>query len=354
MSDANTENKKGNETKKDLVKIPDSNSAEMSKRFAFLLKLVIGLFLISIILILSASYYMQRQIHAVSDSISSNADMTRAINSAIESNTKQLRSELEQLRIQQLEQGNSLARLYQKFPKDNLEWALAETEYLLIIASQRLLLEKDVATAIAAMTAADNRLKDLGDPALIPVREQLAADINALRAVNNVDTSGLAIYLADLIERSDSLPLKAMKPDAAASNGETDQTQVEESQDKSWRDIPAIIWNELKGLVVVKRSGETRQALLLPDQEYFLYQNLRLELENARLAVLRRDTDNLQASVSLLLAWIQEYFDLSNAAVSNIVTTLEKMQTLKLDPKIPDINSSLETLRAFMREENSG
>lgn len=354
MSNANTENKKGNETKKDLVKIPDSNSAEISKRFAFLLKLVIGLFLISIILILSASYYMQRQIHAISDSISSNADMTRAINSAIESNTKQLRSELEQLRIQQLEQANSLARLYQKFPKDNLEWALAETEYLLIIASQRLLLEKDVATAIAAMTAADNRLKDLGDPALIPVREQVAADINALRAVNNVDTSGLAIYLADLIERSDSLPLKAMKPDAAAGNGETDQTQVEESQDKSWRDIPAIIWNELKGLVVVKRSGETRQALLLPDQEYFLYQNLRLELENARLAVLRRDTDNLQASVSLLLAWIREYFDLSNAAVSNIVTTLEKMQTLKLDPKIPDINSSLETLRAFMREENSG
>ena len=339
MSDANTENKEGNDTKKDLVKIPDPNSGELSKRFAFLLKLVIGLFLISIILILSASYYMQRQIHAVSDSISSNADMTRAINSMIESNTKQLRSELEQLRIQQLEQANSLARLYQKFPKDNLEWALAETECLLIIAT---------------MTAADNRLKDLGDPALIPVREQLAADINALRAVNNVDTSGLAIYLADLIERSDSLPLKAMKPDAAASNGETDQTQVEESQDKSWRDIPAIIWNELKGLVVVKRSGETRQALLLPDQEYFLYQNLRLELENARLAVLRRDTDNLQASVSLLLAWIQEYFDLSNAAVSNIVTTLEKMQTLKLDPKIPDINSSLETLRAFMREENSG
>lgn len=246
----------------------------------------------------------------------------------------------------------SLSELQQQQPESNEDWALAEVEYLLIIASHRLLLEKDVDTALSAMEAASSRLQALSNPDLIPVREQITADSNRLRSVNDVDTEGLAIYLADMIERSGELPIK--KPDVvlqddtdtSGGNGETSA-----SPESGWRHILGVFWQELKSLIVIKRSGEIRQALLLPDEEYFLLQNLRLELENARLAVLRHDTENLHASIALLLDWLQRYYDTSDAAVMNIMDTLKEMQKLELQPELPDISSSLETLRAYMRQE---
>lgn len=244
----------------------------------------------------------------------------------------------------------SLAELQQQQPQGNEDWALAEVEYLLIIASHRLLLEKDVNTALSAMEAASARLQAMSGPDLIPLREQITADMNRLRAVNTVDTVGLAIYLADMIDRADELPIK--KPDAVLQD---DSAAADKSAsagtESGWRHVLGVFWRELKSLVVIKKSGEIRQALLLPDEEYYLVQNLRLELENARLAVLRHDTENLHTSISLLLDWLKRYYDTSDAAVVNIMDTLEQMETLELQPELPDISSSLETLRAYMRQE---
>ena len=104
---------------------------------------------------------------------------------------------IKQLERKQIEHSEALVSLYQDKRGSNEDWALAEVEYLLIIAMHRLLLEEDVMTALAAMEAADLRLKDLGNPGLLPVRQQLATDINQLRSVNLADIAGMAIYLAD-------------------------------------------------------------------------------------------------------------------------------------------------------------
>ena len=264
---------------------------------------------------------------------------------------------IRQLERKQDEQAETLTSFYRDMQKQgsNEDWAIAEVEYLLIIAMQRLLLEEDVTTALAAMEAADLRLNNLSNPGLLLVRKQLASDMNQLRSVNLADTVGMAIYLADMVDLSADLPLRAevivetMDPSSTDTNASNDEPVV----DPLWKRIPKILWQEIKSLVVIKRSGEVKQALLLPNEEYFLYQNLRLELESARQAVLRSDSQNLRSSIDLILPWMRQYFNTSDSAVVNVMETLDKMRSVELKPDLPDVSSSLESLRAYIRKNSS-
>jgi uroporphyrin-3 C-methyltransferase len=306
------------------------------------------------VLVIAGTFYLTGKIRTVEESINSRIENIAGQSESVTKQIDALNNEIDQLRTQSDTLADSITGLYQQLPAGNEDWALSEIEYLLIIATHRIMLERDVDTALAAMEAAELRLRDLNNPDLIPVREQFVADINKLKAVNQVDVTGLSIYLADIIDRANSLPLKKVIPETGIDEAARDGAGDQEHGSPVWRNFLSSVWQELKSLVVIKRSGETRQALLLPDQEYFLYQNLRLELENARLSVLRRDTQNLHTSVNLLVSWLEDYFNSSDASVANVIETLQKMSTLELKPELPDINSSLETLRAYLRMNRTG
>lgn len=245
--------------------------------------------------------------------------------------------------------GDSINSMFAKRKDDSEDWALAEVEHLLIIATQQLSLDADVDTALAAMEAADGRLRDMSDPALINTRSQILSDINALKSVNAVDIAGMSMYMADIINRAEHLPLK--KSELTGLVQETGGGQSAElEQAPLWKRLLQTVWHELKGLVVITREKDAGVLSLVPEQRYYLYQNLRMELDAARLAILRRDTDNLRASLELVQQWLEKYFDVSETAVANIRDSLRQMSRVTLRPKIPDISSSLETLRAYARE----
>lgn len=305
-----------------------------------------------LVVAVAGGVYLDRKIDGNRQAVALARQNTQALQADIRQQLSRLDESISRLASDQDALQRSLAEIARQQPKTNEEWALSEAEYLLVIASHRLLLERDVNTAISAMEAASSRLQSLSSPDLIPVREQLTADMNRLRAVNTVDTEGLAIYLADLVERAADLPVKKTETTLQESASTIDGDQpASGTDDAGWRDTLRLVWEELKSLVVIRKSGEIRQALLMPDEEYFLMQNLRLELENARLAVLRHDSANLHASITLLLDWLERYYDTTDAAVANIMDTLSRMATLELRPEVPDISSSLETLRAYMRQQ---
>lgn len=239
----------------------------------------------------------------------------------------------------------SVESLRERQGADASDWALAEVEHLLVVAMQRLVLAGDVKVAIAAMEAADDRLAGLDDPAFIEVRAQIASDLNALRSVDDVDITGLSLFLADLAQRADSLPLR----DAYIEEQEQRQ-QVEEPVPTGWRGLLSAVWDEISQLVVVSRGrDEGMAATLLPEERYFLVHNLRLQLEVMRLAVMRRDTATLRSSAQLAADWLGTYFDTDEAGVASALEAIRRMQELELRPEIPAIDSSLETLRAVMR-----
>jgi len=309
-----------------------------------------------IILILFGSltgggYYLWKELQQTKADLAEMGNNAQVQSGLRAGNIAAMENAIKQLGQKQNEQSDALASLYRDTQGNNEDWAIAEIEYLLIIAMHRLLLEEDVMTALAAMEAADLRLKGLGDPGLLPVRKQLTTDMNQLRAVNHPDIAGMAIYLADMVDLSADLPLKSgvITNAIAAHSLHEDQVNNGVDVDPFWKRLPKIIWLEIKSWVVIKRTGDVNQALLLPSEEYFLTQNLRLELESARLSVLRADSGNLRASVVLIQSWLRQYFDTSDSAVMNVMETLDQMQAIELKPALPDISSSVESLRAYLR-----
>ena len=219
------------------------------------------------------------------------------------------------------------------------EWTLREAEYLLQIASQRLQLERDVGSAIVALAAADERLQELADPALLAVRRQLAIELVALRGVSQVDREGLALQLTGYAQGIDQLPLVNAIPSHAAAGA------ARPPATRDWRTAMDNAWQALQRLVVIRRDNRPLQPLLAPEQEYFLRQNLRLQLEAARLALLRDDALSFKSSVQTAEQWLQRYFDKNNKAVSTAIDALRAMAQQNIRPALPDINESLRLLR---------
>jgi uroporphyrin-3 C-methyltransferase len=299
-------------------------------------------------------YQLQQQAvsrGAAAGRLSKQLDSLEQTIAAIKGRNTQTENALEKLKTRQEALRDSLNKLYRDQERDSTDWAVAEVEHLMIIATQSLTLQKDVGTSLAALEAADNRLRDLGDPALLPVRRQLTSDINALRAVNDVDISGLSLYLSDLVGRVGELPLNEAAVGNTGAREDREETSAE-ARMPAWKRFLVGVWHELKSLLVITRSGKAGTALLLPEEKYFLYQNLRLQLETTRAAIFRRDTANFHSSLDIVLQWLRDYFDTGNTAVRNTIQSLQEMKKLNLDQELPDISSSLESLRAYIKEKS--
>lgn len=310
--------------------------------------LVVVLAVLVLVAVAAGSYsiYLSRQaLERQSMVLETQSDLDTAV-ADIAADQEQLQAAVDQLREAQQTTSAALQEFADRERMDNVDWAMAEIEYLVIIAMQRLNLGHDADTAQAALEAAARRLKDLNDPSLIPVREQLTSDINALRAVPETDVPGMALYLGDLITRAEDLPLAADSVTRPAPSA--GQPAAEEIS--GWRELASAVWNELRQLVVIQREDSPPTELLAPDERYFLYQNLRIELASARAAALRRDTRNLHTSIELIQDWLQRYFNTDAEAVTNIRQALAEMATVELKPELPDISGSLESVRAWQRQ----
>ncbi len=232
-------------------------------------------------------------------------------------------------------------------PKDYL---LSELEHLLILANNNLRIDGNVTTAISALKAVDNRLMQADGNDLLILREHVINDLSSLQSINDVDTKGLSLYLANMAANTESLPIVNVFSEAE----KTEQAIEERGTDfESIGEFASAVWADIKSMVLVEPDVNQSEAVMLRGESYFLKHNLRLELLTARIAVLKKDTDNFQASVAQSIEWLNKYFDDADAAVKTMQTELEGMQGINLSPELPDISSSLENLRAIIRERGS-
>jgi uroporphyrin-3 C-methyltransferase len=252
-----------------------------------------------------------------------------------------LRAKIASATAAQGELQRSVSALYEKETQTSIDWILAEAEYLALAATQRLALERDVETAIAALRAADQRLRSAEHPDLIPIRDQLIEDITALEAVNLPDVEGLAIYMAKTIDQVDALPTKPIAEEVTAFATVRDG----EYEAEDWRRLVYAVWSDLVDLVEVKDADLPDSVLFDPELRYFLQQNLKLELAAARLAVLRRDRANLAVSVGMIKRLLDAYYDVTDTGVANIIKRLNDAESLELTPTLPNITGSLDAIR---------
>ncbi len=256
--------------------------------------------------------------------------------------------EEEQRQLANAQQGleESIGVLRAQLGNSRNDWMLAEVQYLLQVANQRIQLERDVLTTRAALSSADRRLQTLADPGFNGVREQIARELVELDVVALPDLAGIALTLDTLAGQVNQLPLKDAQVhhqgSAQAASTTTEPTVTD------WTRLPRLIWQELRQLVVVRRNDTPVGPLLAPEQQFFLYENLRLQLNSARLAALQGETESYRASLKTAQAWLGDYFDVDAPQIAAARSELERLAGIDMRPPLPDISTSLRLLRQQM------
>ena len=259
----------------------------------------------------------------------------------------QLDARLAEWQSQQL----ALEALYQELTRNRDEWQLAEIEQVLAIASQQLQLARNVRAALLALQLAEARLSRADRPQFAPIRRALARDIERLKAAPAIDFPALALRLDNLIASIDALPL------AFEERTERSQKEVPPAAERSFfARLGAEVWSELSQLVVVRRMGPAEPPLLPPTQAYFVRENLRLRLLNARASLLARDEAGYREDVRAAGAWVQRYFDPRAKSTADAAAQLKQLSGVSISFEMPNISESLDAVRGYKsrRERSPG
>jgi uroporphyrin-3 C-methyltransferase len=214
---------------------------------------------------------------------------------------------------------------------------LAEIDYLLRLANERLKLFSDPEAADRALEVADMHLAALDNPMYLSVRQEIASARQALKTVEVPDYLAVSAELDAIQQSVPGLAIKGEKPAA----GETGSVDGEGWWDK--------VKNVFSGLVTVRRSTELENERISLQDKDFIRQRAWLQLEMAHLSLVRRDQpgfrDSLERSKSTLARWFEQ-----DSALQATVGRIGALQSVAIDPELPDISgpwSDLRLLRAM-------
>jgi uncharacterized protein HemX len=246
----------------------------------------------------------------------------------------------------------ALEALYADLSRNRDEWQLAEIEQVLAIASQQLQLAGNVRAALLALQLAEGRLARTDRPQFVPIKRALARDIERLKALPAIDMPAMSMKLDSLVAGVDALPLafdeRAERPAAQKSAASADAGW--------WSRLITEVWADLRSMVVVRRVDTPEPPLLSPTQAYFLRENLRLRLLNARLSLLARDEAGYREDLRAAQAWIQRYFDPRAKQTVDTLAQLKSLSAASVSFEMPTISESLDAVRGYKsrRERKPG
>lgn len=250
-------------------------------------------------------------------------------------------------RMGDLEQGQkaltaSTEKLFELYGRDENGWKLAEVEYLLSVAQHKLVLENDFEGAAKTLDAASQRIADLADPGLLPVRVLISEEISQLKTRVRPDLVGMSLLSAGLARQIGGLkpgykerPTEQSSDDDSADQptpAQTDQSLIDKARDF------------IDSLYTIKpRQGQQQQVeqVLAFDVAQKLEDNLKL----TRWSILERDAFQYRKLMKQNLDWFKQYYDLENAANANFYESLLRLQRSQIKPDLPDISGSLRLLK---------
>jgi len=275
-----------------------------------------------------------------------------------------LESRQQEAQSQQL----ALEQLYQDLSKNRDEWALTEIEQVLSTASQQLQLAGNVPGALIALQNADRSLSRSDKPQFITIRRAIAKDTEKLKALPNVDSVGVALRLDNVIAQIDSLPMlsddklalpaapekkarakpvldKHGKPVAVAA--EPESAPWLQSLQGAWTGWSSEMWADVRQLIRVRSVANPDALMVSPAQAYFMRENLKLRLLNARMALLSRNETAFRADLIAAQDALVKYFDTRARATQGAQALLRQVQSSNLAIEMPTLSDSLNAVRNY-------
>jgi uroporphyrin-3 C-methyltransferase len=222
-------------------------------------------------------------------------------------------------------------------------WSRAEALFLLELAQRRLTLDRDVETAIVALESADARLASLRDQAFAPVRQEIARELQSLRAVPQPDTTGILARLLTAEEHAGTAPVKGI---LAAEHQAMDRNSLPEGM---FARASAILTRTLSNLIVVRKVDDDRSGRVITAEEALLQrQHLQLQLFAARTAVARHDEQGYRTALAAARRSLGEFFDLSQPTTQSLLDEVQALEPIEVDPALPNLSGPISALRRMM------
>jgi uroporphyrin-III C-methyltransferase len=221
-------------------------------------------------------------------------------------------------------------------------WSRAEALFLLELAQRRLTLDRDVETAIVALESADLRLASLRDQAFAPVRQEIARELQALRAVPQPDTTGILARLLTAEERVGSATVKGI---LASERDALDRSSLPEGM---FARASAILAQTFANLIVIRKVDD-RSGRVITAEEILLHrQHLQLQLFAARNAVARHDEQGYRTALAAARRSLGEFFDLSQPTTQALLDEVQALEPIDVDPALPSLDRPINALRRMM------
>ena len=271
-------------------------------------------------------------------------------------------------------QRTQLEELMQNLSRSRDENLVIDIESAVRLAQQQALFTGSPEPILAALKSAEQRLERAAQPRLNAVQRAIARDMDRLRAASLTDVPALLIKLDELARLSDDLPLAnavglsrgtataVAARDASAPNAPLaaalPQAVPAKALDKnlswwSWERIHQQLWptrfleslrQESRQLLRVSRIDQPEAALLSPEQSFFLRENLKLRLLNARLGLLSRQTDGVRSDLASASAWVSKYFDANSRKTQLASSLILQVQSQLKNNEMPRLEETLSAL----------
>ena len=298
----------------------------------------------------------------------------RTLAKAAQDATRELAARLAQQenRISEVSlQRTQLEELMQSLSRSRDENLVVDIESALRLAQQQAQLTGSAVPLIAAMTSASQRLQRAAQPRLNPLLRALTNDMERIRSASLTDVPVLMIKIDELSRMADELPVangmivnsaaRQITPISAApvnasinaSTATADGSSILPSV-LAWFDGQRIqaaaratvnaIRDEARKLLRVSRIEQPEAALLAPEQSFFLRENFKLRLLNARLGLLSRQTDTARADLLSASSWLNKYFDQNARKTQAANLLLQQIQSQLKTSELPRMDETTAAL----------
>ncbi|HEV2523523.1 MAG TPA: uroporphyrinogen-III C-methyltransferase [Gammaproteobacteria bacterium] len=256
---------------------------------------------------------------------------------ALTSAQKVLETNLNNQINQTTDLNRQIGGLANRLSNDQRTYKVAEIAYLVKMANLRLTTQHDVTSALILLKQANQEINALNDPEMETFREALVKNITDLQAITPVDMEGLSDKLTQLQTDIPTLSiLVAPKPNTSILENTPHQAQ-KKWWDRAWDNIRA----SLKQLVVITHQSEDIPAMMTPDQQIYLQENLQLLIMQAQWSALNHNNALYQSSLKQAKDWVNKYYVQNSANTQTFLKSLDDLIALNLSPDFPDLTRSL-------------
>jgi len=258
-------------------------------------------------------------------------------------------------------QRGQLEELIQSLSRSRDENVLVDIDAAIRVALQQTAITGTAEPLVATLRQADERLARYNQPRLEGVRRAIARDLDRVKAVSVADLPTLSIKLDEAVRLVDELPLLSVAEPRKAASGPSAARQSQRSApvdpgasqsawgkvwNEAWSGVSERIWTEAKSLVRVTRIDHPEAMLLAPEQAYFVRENLKLRLLNARLAILSRQFDTAQSDLQACQATLDRYFDRSSRRHALALELVRQVAAQARHASVPRPDDTLAALSA--------